>query len=280
MIPPPANNPKDSSANGGRAESALAGGGMKNLYRMFIFLLLAGLPFSIACAAEFDHNHARYGEVLRKFVREGRVNYEALKEDRQALDAYLDELSAISEEDFKNGSQEQRLSFLINLYNAQTLALIIDHYPVKSIKKIGTLFKGPWDQPVARLWGKTMTLNGLEHDILRRQYQEPLIHFALVCAARGCPILHGEPYLAGRLESQLKDQARKFLSDKNKNRIDNTNKIIYLSPIFKWFEEDFVKKSGSVLSFIQPYFPEAPSDLSQYRIQYTEYDWSLNVDKK
>lgn len=231
-------------------------------------------------AAEFDHTHTRYGDVLKKYVQNGRVDYAALKADRLTLDVYLNKTAAVSEEEFEKWTLEQRLSFLINLYNAQTLALVIDHYPVASIKKIGTFFKGPWDQPVVRLFGKTLTLGTLEHDILRKQYQEPLIHFALVCAARGCPTLREEPYVPDQLQKQLEDQARIFLSDKNKNSLDAAKGVIYLSPIFKWFEADFVKKSGSVLSFIEPYLPKAPSDLASYGIRYTGYDWSLNDDEQ
>lgn len=276
MTPPPTKPPEaDFSKKKIGPLGHLAGGGMKNLCKITLSFFFTGLACAVN-ATEFDHTHARYGDVLKKFVSAGRVNYSALKADRQTLDLYLNELSAVSEAEFNVWPQAQRLSFLINLYNAQTLALIIDHYSVKSIKDIGSIFKGPWDQPVVHLWGKTMTLNTLEHEILRKQYQEPRIHFALVCAALGCPSLREEPYQALQLERQLEDQTRKFLADQNKNKIDNDGKIIHLSPIFKWFEEDFSKKSGSVLSFVQPYLPEVSSDLSQYLIQYTDYDWSLN----
>jgi hypothetical protein len=171
------------------------------------------------------------------------------------------------------------MAFLINAYNAYTLQLIIDHHPVKSIKDIGSFFKGPWDQPVVRLFGRTLTLNNLEHDIIRVDYQEPRIHFALVCAARGCPPLRNEAYLADRLEEQLDDQVRRFLATPDKNRVDASRRTVYLSPIFKWYGADFEKQHGSVLAALQPYWPKASASvLAQggFKIRYTDYDWSLN----
>ena len=173
----------------------------------------------------------------------------------------------------------QQLAFFINAYNAYTLQLIIDHYPVKSIKDIGSFFKGPWDQPAVRLFGRTLTLNNLEHDIIRKDYPDPRIHFALVCAAHGCPPLRDEAYVADHLEEQLDDQARQFLATPAKNRVDAGARTVYLSPIFKWYGADFEKKHGSVLAALEPYWPKASvGALAQghFKIRYSDYDWSLN----
>jgi hypothetical protein len=140
-------------------------------------------------------------------------------------------------------------------------------------------FKGPWDQPGVRLFGRTLTLNHLEHDIIRKDYPDPRIHFALICAARGCPPLRDEVYVAERLEEQLNDQARQFLATPVKNRVDAGARTVYLSPIFKWYGADFEKKHGSVLAAMQPYWPkESASALAQggFKIRYSDYDWSLN----
>ena len=188
-------------------------------------------------------------------------------------------VASVAEPDFKRWTEPQQLAFLINAYNAYTLQLIIDHHPVKSIKDIGGLLKGPWDQPVVRLFGRTLTLNHLEHEIIRKDYPDPRIHFALVCAARGCPPLRDEVYVADRLEEQLDDQARQFLATPAKNRVDAGTRTVYLSPIFKWYGADFEKKHGSVLAALQPYWPKASaSALAQggFKIRYTDYDWSLN----
>jgi hypothetical protein len=244
---------------------------------------LALLAWSAADAADFDPSRAPFDSVLKSHVKDARVNYTALKARPQELDRFLDQVAAVGESEFKRWTEKQQIAFLINAYNAYTLRLILDHYPVKSIKDIGTLFKGPWDQPVVHLFGRTLTLNTVEHKMLRTDYNEPRIHFALVCAANGCPPLRGEAYVADRLDKQLKDQARQFLADAQKNRVDARGRTVYLSPIFKWYGEDFEKKSGGVLQFLKPYWPEnegATVATDDFKIRYTDYDWSLNAQGK
>ncbi|MCL4179698.1 MAG: DUF547 domain-containing protein [Verrucomicrobia bacterium] len=252
------------------------------LFALLRSSLFGGLCFATAAllqAAEFDQDHEPLRGILQTYVKDGLVDYAALKTRRQPLDQYLAEVASVAEADFKGWTEPRRLSFLLNAYNAYTLQLIIDHYPVKSIKDIGSFFKGPWDQPVVRLFGRTLTLNNLEHDIIRKDYPDPRIHFALVCAARGCPPLREEAYLAARLDEQLDDQARQFLATPTKNRVDAGARTVYLSPIFKWYGADFEKKHGSVLAALQPYWPKASTAaLAQesLKIRYDDYDWSLN----
>ena len=171
-----------------------------------------------------------------------------------------------------------------NLYNAQTLALIIDHYPVKSIRDIGILPKAPWQKEIVHLFGGVIHLDHLEHDIIRKQYPEvPEIHFGLVCAAVSCPPLRPEPYVGSRLKAQLADQTRQFLAEKTKNYVDIPNRRIYLSKIFDWYDGDFKHTSGTVLNYVIPYLPEADAAAvrqGDFTIRHTEYDWSLNEWKK
>jgi hypothetical protein len=141
---------------------------------MHRFSLLTVLPFLIittslapAQDAPFDQTHAAFTSVLQQQVKNERVNYAALKKNPEALGGYLVTLAAVKEAEFKGWSTDQRLAFLINLYNAATLKLVVDHYPVKSIKDIGSLFKGPWDQSVVKVFGQDVTLNHIEHDIIR-----------------------------------------------------------------------------------------------------------------
>ena len=132
---------------------------------------------------------------------------------------------------------------------------------------------------MVQLFGQTLTLNTVEHGILRKDYVEPRIHFALVCAAKGCPPLRNESYVATRLDEQLNDQARQFLANAQKNRVDMESQTVYLSPIFKWYGVDFEKKSGGVLQFLKPYWPEQERtelEKGDFKIRYTDYDWSLN----
>jgi hypothetical protein len=231
-------------------------------------------------AAEFDHHFVRLNHVLSAHLKDGRVDYAALKKDSRELNAALDEMAAVQRSDFSRWTERQQVSFLINLYNASTLRLIVSHYPLKSIKDIGNILRGPFKQPAVRLFSETTTLEYIEHELLRKNYREPRIHFALVCAAKGCPSLRNEPYVASKLNEQLEDQGRTFLSATEKNRFDAHRRVLYLSPIFKWFHEDFEKPSGSVLKFVTPFFP--PQLRAQLEsagpvaIRYTDYDWSLN----
>lgn len=154
-------------------------------------------------------------------------------------------------------------------------------YPIKSIKDIGHFWSGPWDLPVVHLFGRTLTLNTVEHKMLRTDYHEPRIHFALVCAAKGCPPLRPEAYVATRLDEQLDDQAGRFLANAQKNRVDAGARAVYLSPIFKRYGEDFEKKAGSVLAFLKPYWPsKPPAGYENFEIRYTDCDWSLNEQGK
>lgn len=227
----------------------------------------------------FDQTHAAFTTVLAQHVKSERVNYTALKSSPDALGAYLATLASVKEGTFKSWSKHQRLAFLINLYNAATLKLVADHYPVKSIKDIGSFLKGPWDQPVVHLFGQTVTLNHIEHDLIRAEYDEPRAHFALVCASIGCPPLRAEAYQATQLSDQLDDQARHFFATASKNRVDAKRGVLHLSPILKWFSKDFSDKAGSVEKFIAPFFDAADQAAirgGNLRIEYTEYDWSLN----
>lgn len=241
------------------------------LLTVFLFLL----AFIREAAGEpFDGSHKLYGEVLSVYVKDGLVDYRGIKSDPDDLSAYIESTEKVTLEEFERWTEGKRLAFLINLYNARTLDLVAGHYPVKSIRDIGSGGMGPWDEPVVRLFGENISLNALEHGMIRKNYKEPRIHFALVCAAIGCPPLLDEPYAGERLDEQLEAQARKFLADTGKNSVDRENKIIRLSPIFEWYAEDFEAGAGSVPGFLKKYYGSLP--LEEYNIVYTEYDWSLN----
>ena len=248
---------------------------------LFFGLTPASIP--AASAAAFDHSHDLLDKVLKQRVdKDAQVDYRALKRDRTDLDAWLKNAEAVSERDFNSWTEPQQLAFLINLYNAGTLRMIVDNYPIESIKKIGSLFKGPWDQKVVRLFGETVTLGHIEHDILRKKYNEPAIHFVIVCAAKGCPPLRAEAYTSDKLKAQLDDQGRVFLAQRDKNRVDLANRTLHLSPIFKWFDGDFEKKAGTGQSFIPGYLQEgyrSHLNAGKFKIRYTDYDWSLNEAK-
>ena len=217
--------------------------------------------------------------MLKNHVSGAKVDYTGIKKSPAKLNSYLDSLANVRKSDYENWSTDEKMAFLINLYNAATIKLIIDNQPLESIKDIGSIVNGPWKQEVVRLWGKIDTLDHVEHDLLRPKFKDPRVHFAVNCASIGCPDILNEAFQASKLDAQLDKQTRAFLADSSRNRLDAKNKTLYLSSIFDWFKEDFVKKSGSVEKFVAPYFNDKDRAVIQrggLKIKYTEYDWSLN----
>lgn len=246
--------------------------------KSFILTLISFFLFSIGTLTQTtyadEQSNEIYANVLGSYVENGLVDYAGLKSNPEDLNQYLKQTSSVSKNVFDSWTESEQLAFLINLYNAQTLDLIIDNYPVKSIKDISKKSGGPWEEPVVNLFGEKTTLNALEHEVIRKNYPEPRVHFALVCAAMGCPVLINEPYEGETLESQLELQTKIFLGDNNKNSINTDKKILMLSPIFDWFKQDFIAKSGSVIEFVNPYFDNQAN--KKFIIKYSHYDWSLN----
>lgn len=257
----------------------------------FVFVLLS------FTAQGFDHEHKLYNNVLKANVKNNMVDYAGLKNNLKELNQYLEALAKVPKKRFKTWNTRQQLAFLFNLYNAATLMLILKHYPVKSIRDISNpLKKGPWDQPVVRLFGKTITLNALEHQILRKEYNAPRLHLALVCAAKGCPPLRSEAYVGERLNQQLDDQSQRFLKNRMNFRIDKKKGVVYFSSIFNWYGKDFISKYSpkagfkklnevekATANFCAQYLSKEDRiylESKEYQIKYLDYDWSLNEIKK
>lgn len=231
---------------------------------------------------EFDHTHDIWNQVLKQFVvtkgHKSLVKYASLKKSPATLKQYLKILSSVSKKQFQSFTKNEQLAFLINAYNAFTLDLIISHYPVSSIKDIGPWYSTPWKLDFFTLFGEKHTLNDLEHEMIRKWFKEPRIHFALVCAAKSCPPLRNQAYVASNLNSQLKDAARNFLSDKDRNYFNPQNKTLYLSSIFKWYGKDFNPVYGSLKNFLASFYDKLPPDVA---IEYLSYNWKLNnISKK
>lgn len=226
---------------------------------------------TLAFADEVHFDHSFYKNVLTEFLKDGEVDYRSLKNKPLDLDAYLKNAAELRTEELNNMPANERIAFYLNIYNAITLKVITQYYPVKSIKDI----PGVWDKLRFKVAGEERTLNNIEHDILRKEFHEPRVHFALVCASKSCPKLSGEPFNGKDLYKQLDREARKFINDKTKVLLDKDKGVLYLSSIFKWFGKDF----GEPLEFILRYMP---SDESKFvkernpRIKYLNYDWSLN----
>lgn len=242
-------------------------------------LMAPGIASAAECST-IDHEHGAWNALLQRWVSDGRVDYAALqREGRAPLKAYLKELSATCATDYEKWSREQRLAFWINVYNAFTVQLIIDHYPISSIRSIGWLPGAAFRRgfiPMPGLKEAIISLNDIEHGTLRTDFREPRIHFALVCASLGCPTLGNTPVRASDLNRQLDEQARSFLRDTSKNRFDPATNTLHLSPIFDWFRADFEVVAGSVPAYVARYLDDPRISRPGVRIEYTKYDWSLN----
>jgi hypothetical protein len=266
----------------------------------FASALAASLHAHVAHAQTFDHSHAAWTALLKKHIvllRNGQASqarYAGFAQDREALKAYLASLGAVPKAAFDGWSKPQQMAFLINAYNAHTVELILTRYPdLKSIKDFGSFLNNPWKQKIAPLLGTTMTLDGIEHDTLRKRgvYDDPRIHFAVNCASIGCPMLREEAFVAERLEAQLAEQAKRFMSDRTRNRYDAAKQRLEVSKIFDWYGEDFKlghKGVDSLEGFVATYadqLAEAPADRDAIRarkvaIQHLDYDWNLNDVKR
>ena len=234
--------------------------------------LIMGMTTTAMAAQGVDNS--LYAGLLKKYVKAGVVNYQGFKNEESVLDKYL---KILEEVDSKILSRNEKFAFYINAYNSWTIKLILSGYPgVKSIKDLGSLFKSPWKKKICRIDGKIMTLDDIEHSILRPMFKEPRVHFAINCAAKSCPPLRSEPYRADELDQQLDEMTSAFINDLESNRLENHT--LYVSSIFKWFGEDFNK---DIIDFFLKY---AKGDLKRQleakrgkiKVKYLDYDWSLN----
>ena len=257
-----------------------------------VFVALSMIS-GLALSNDFDHQYKTYAQVLENHVQRSEngtastVDYVALKAEPDNLNQYLEQLSGVEKSQFDSWNKDQQLAFLINAYNAFTLKLIIDHYPVDSIRDIGTFWQNPWKMRFFTLLGEEMHLDQVEHEIIREPgvYNEPRIHFAVNCASVGCPALRTEPFTAKQLEQQLEDSTERFLQDETRNRYRDGR--LEVSSIFKWYREDFERGWQGIDSLDAFFLRYADSlglsetereELREGAVAYRflDYDWTLN----
>lgn len=220
-------------------------------------------------------SHKLWDELLHKHVdQKGMVDYKAFKKDIDKLDAYLKILSENPAE--KSWSMEEQLAYWINAYNAFAIKLVVDNYPTKSIKDLGPKVKIPlisdvWHYKFFKIGGKDFSLDEIEHGTIRKQFNEPRIHFAVNCASISCPPLLGEAFFPATLDAQLTKQAKRFINDGERNKISKD--AAKLSSIFNWFKGDFTK-NGNLIDFLNKY--SITEINSSAKISYLDYDWNLN----
>ncbi|MFQ5804218.1 MAG: DUF547 domain-containing protein [Candidatus Methylomirabilales bacterium] len=247
---------------------------------------MAGLVWLSAVAAPAHAiDYTAYAELFQAHVRPGTINgirlhvvdYRMLQGDPNYVKALTD-FAMAEPGTFK--TEAERLVFWVNAYNLLVIKAVIDQYPTQSIRYGGSLFRSIWKKKVGVIAGKEYALDDIEHDILRKELQEPRVHFAIVCASLSCPDLRAEPYAAERIDAQLDDATRTFLQNPTKGLLPGRDgQPTEISRIFKWFREDFAPVGG-VVTFIRAKVPsiESPqtADLSDSDLAYIEYDWTLN----
>jgi hypothetical protein len=276
-------------------------------HRLRIAALLAAAVALLALVAtdaraQFDHTHAAWSALLQKHVRvaangvSSRVDYQGFAADRAQLKAYLASLSAIGAGEYARWSKPQQFAFLANAYNAFTVEKILTRYPnLKSIRDFGIVFGNPWKDRFFTLLGKAQHLDGIEHETMRAPgvFDDPRVHVAVNCASVGCPMLGREAFTADRLDAQLEDLMRRFLSDRTRNRYNAQTRTLELSQLFDWYADDFKKGGKSFLGYpgfasladLGARYADLLADTEPDRaalrartvpIGFITYDWSLN----
>jgi uncharacterized membrane protein YdjX (TVP38/TMEM64 family) len=245
---------------------------------LVVAALLAAPAAPVSAQATVDHSP--WTAMLSAYVQNGIVDYDAFAEDPR-FPVYLRSLASVSAASLP---RDERLAYWINVYNAYTIELINSRGERGSIRNINKRFgittKSPWAEPIVRADRRTLTLDDVEHKIIRPEFNDPRIHAALVCAALGCPPLRAEAFTGAALSVQLDDQVRRFLSDPSKNRVDVARRRAYASPIFNWYREDFGGSVAGVGAFWANYLPAGPAKSlllsGDFTITDTDYDWTLN----
>lgn len=230
-----------------------------------IFLLLS-LAFFLNSTAQTN----TFDTLLKKHVNtKGSVNYKGFKQDETQLKAYLNELAVTKPQ--KSWTAAKTKAFWVNAYNAYTIQLILDNYPLKSIMNIKKNGKDAWSIPFAKVGGKTYTLNQIEHEILRKKYNDPKIHVAVNCASKSCPKLANYAFTEENYDTKTTALMKSFINDSSRNKISENR--LQLSKIFEWFKGDFTKK-GDLIDFLNQY--SSVKINKKATIGYLEYNWSLN----
>ncbi len=242
------------------------------IYFFFLAILCGPTGHAKDCWSNETVDHSIYANLLELYVKDSMVNYNGFKKNESRLDLYL---NILGKTDTKALSRNEQFAFYINAYNAWTIKLILSGYPgVKSIKDLGGLFKGPWKKEICRIDGEILTLDYLEHNILRPRYKDPRVHFGVNCASKSCPLLLPKPYVGITLDEQLEEAAVGFINDPSFNYLKGNT--LYVSKIFEWFGGDF---NNDIIGYFKKY---ARGDLkkaltkNKVKVKYLDYDWSLN----
>ena len=231
--------------------------------KLFAFILIITLSKAYAQTPEFN-------SLLQAHVDDkGIVDYKALKKNEGKLDNFLSYLQKTNPD--KSWSADKEKAFWINVYNAYTLKIILENYPLKSITQIKNNGKTAWKTPFVQVGGKTYTLDHVEHKILRKKFKDPRIHVGVNCASGSCPKLGNLAFTEDNVDIELEKLMKEFINDPTRNKL--AKKKVEISEIFNWFQGDFTA-NGTVIDYINRY-ADAPVN-KKAKIKYLTYDWSLN----
>lgn len=257
-----------------------------NICLLWLVLTFGAAWITANTATAETFNHTEFDRILRTYVQNGKVDYRnILHQEKGTLQNYLDAIAAANPETLVD--ENERLAFWINAYNAFTIMGVLEQYPTETIRpsRLGLIpdnsFFRDTKYPVH---GELISVDDIEHVILRKQFKEPRIHFAIVCASIGCPHLRSEAYTGEAVDRQLDDQARLFINNPANVRFDISGRVVYLSKIFQWFSSDFtINSSKDKFEFISRYVDMKTSEFlhsGDFDIKYLDYDWSLNDWKR
>ncbi|MDR4499563.1 MAG: DUF547 domain-containing protein [Candidatus Scalindua sp.] len=249
---------------------------MKMIMTMLFLIIACGLAVHVSASEKSDPDFL-FDTVLNRYVSEnGLVDYKGLKEDDE-FEKYIEYLSHTDPDDLP--SDTHRLAFWINAYNAFVLQGVLEEYPIKSVLDAGWIPHSFFKRKNFETKNGKITLQELENEKLREAFREPRIHFAINCASMSCPKLLKDAYRAEKLEEQLEAQAVSFINDRSSNYLDRENGVLYLSPIFKWYEGDFIKSGEKIEDYVVRYLNSDDTEFiksNKVTIKYLDYDWSLN----
>lgn len=262
-------------------------GALMNILKpLFVFIFSVFLMLNARGEYIFDQEHSNMTLALSKVVAykeySGSVKYKDLIKKPTDLINYLKDIGRVSEKEFKTWNETNQIAFLINVYNANSLQLVKDYYPIATIKKVpGT--KDAMKMRFFRLFGRDMSLDALQTNYLRKNYSEPRYHFALNCATVACPRLRNEAYVGARLSEQLDDQVKTFLRDTSRNKIDLQQKNLQLSPVLQTVAVDLQRDGITVGKWVAPYISDdevVRKELTdgKYKVSHLDYDWDLNKE--
>jgi len=240
---------------------------------VFLSIVLGSVILISDARSDDTVDHTIYADLLKQHVKDGIVDYRGFKDKEKVLDQYLKLMEGI---DTKRLARNEQFAFYVNAYNAWTIKLILTTYPgIKSIKELGSIFKSPWGKKICRIDGGLLTLDDIEHNILRPRFRDSRIHFAVNCASKSCPPLRSKPYAGEKLDQQLDEMTESFINDPEYNYLkDNT---LYVSSIFKWYAEDFNNVVDFFLKYAKGDFKNRLDAVrGKVKIKYLKYDWSLN----